>query len=187
MTDKREIALLLATAALAAVAAGCGGDADSDNGDPSGQVQNATSGDTQSSTAPQPISTSSISKARYIQRARKICDRTEPRMTTAIIAYEKKHGLKPGETANDRVAVLIRLISIPVLQSRADELRSLGAPRGDKDEIEAIVDAMQENIDGMAGRRISTFEQFGREFQSSDELIAKYGLDGCVFSSLNEV
>ncbi len=68
------------------------------------------------------------------------------------------------------------------MQGTIDELRDLGSPRGDEEEIEAIVTAMQEELDTAKSHRIITLIEFGEEFHKSDLQSAKYGLDGCTFS-----
>src|SRR6185436_8133637 len=94
--------------ALAGIAAGCGG---GDDGD-------------------------SLTKAEFVDQASKICkDINKETQKNLEAAAKTQEGVPPSKNGEEQ---LVNNIVIPALQKQKDELKELGSPEGDEDQIEAI-------------------------------------------------
>jgi hypothetical protein len=144
---------------LAAVLlAGCGG----------------TSGSTGSVTA----KTGSLSKAQFIKQADAICAEQLKQADTAVREYLTKNGLKP--TTHDISAHESEVVEafLPAYQQEIDQIRSLGAPRGDVKQVSAILTALQWNVDEGKAKPAKFLSQEGR-FATPAALAKDYGLLEC--------
>jgi hypothetical protein len=72
-------------------------------------------------------------------------------------------------------------VLIPGIEAHIAKLQALGAPRGDRAQVEAMLAALQEDLEAGTADDISTFEQFSSQFDRFDRLAQAYGLDGCAF------
>jgi hypothetical protein len=156
----RKFTFLSLVALLAmVVGAGCGGSDDSDL----------------------TLTTSSLTKAEYIKRVNEICAAGQQELTLAFSAYAKKQG--SGDNLVDaKLAPGIVTVLVPALQKQNEEIETLGAPQGDKDEIEAFLAARQAVLTKAKQDPPATIFKFGDGFRKSpNKLASKYGLDGCVY------
>ncbi|HEX2097144.1 MAG TPA: hypothetical protein VHF50_07240 [Solirubrobacterales bacterium] len=154
----RLTALLVGLLAITMFAAGCGGDDD-------------TSGS-------EPLATSSLSKAAYVKKAGSICTRGLEGIRFYEVPPKFKSEAEKMEARIDRAVV-------PSFGKMEEELRALGAPKGDEKQIEAYLDALDAEI-GSARQRsgsISSFTQLEAVFRPSAELARRYGIDSCAFSN----
>jgi len=114
----RSIIPLLAIAAASALA-GCGGGG--------------------SEESPQPVATSSLSKAQWIRRATAICTENLESRLQQYATYTAQHS---GESQEKIFGSVIQDVVVPGLEKRDAELRALGAPAGDEAQVEEILAAL---------------------------------------------
>lgn len=144
-------ALLLAAVAFA----GCGG-----------------GGDNTESATGTTVTTSSRSKAEFVALANGICKRTRANLNLEMGEYLKEHEGDPGKKKT--IPDAFRVVGIRKFPAQIEEIRSLGAPKGNEQQVEAFLAAMQKVVDAP---RQSTF----RELIRSAALARKYGLDDCAY------
>jgi hypothetical protein len=113
------------------------------------------------------VTTSSLTKAEFVKRANEICSRERQKVLDSSVPTESK---------------LIEEVALPAIQSSIDEVRSLGAPPGDAAEVEAVLVAMQQDVDAGEKQDPSSFVQFERGLKSSAAMARKYGISGCAFA-----
>lgn len=155
----RITALLVASAAMASIAAGCG---DSDGAD-----------DTTAT-----VTTSSISKAQFVKQANSICDNGKASMTAELRNYEEEHGdISKGDAAVAAVKEVLR----PSVQFQIEEIRSLGAPAGDAAEIEEFSTALLGAVDEIIRRELTTIEQTQPLLRVAGDQALAYGIDDCAY------
>ncbi len=112
----------LAIAATAAILTGCGGD------DPA-------------TTYPTGVSRP-IAKVRFLAEADRICHSTSARVEAAADDLATSgHDPRPAEAR--RVALNV---AVPALEAEVQAISSLGSPRGDESEVEAIIRATKRGI-----------------------------------------
>jgi ABC-type glycerol-3-phosphate transport system substrate-binding protein len=120
---KRSALLLPAVAlALSLTAAGCGG-SDSDSSD---------GGD-----AP-----ASISKADFTEQANTICSDASDELQTAGAELT-------DQSTQEEVVAFVTDTAVPSFQAQHDDIEALGAPDGEEDDVQALLDALQDGIDAI--------------------------------------
>jgi hypothetical protein len=161
---KRIGAMLMIALATAVLAAGCGDDDDS----------NASGGSETS------IETSSLSKDQFLTQGNQICKDEREDLTTKIAAYQEKN--PPGKKSpNVAMAEGVKAVILPVLEKEIDQIRELGAPEGDEDEVTEILAAQEAGIDKVAAmKEIEPVEDaWERHFDPANKLMVAYGLKDC--------
>ena len=147
---------MAATVAVAVAfgAAGCGGGDDSSSGD---------------STA------AALTKDEFVTQGNQICADGNKQIETA-----SKDVFSGGKPSTDEVKQFVTGTVIPSIQDQVDGIRALGAPAGDEDQVNAILDAAQQGIDD-AKADPSLLESNGSNdpFEEANKLATAYGLTEC--------
>jgi hypothetical protein len=141
----RAILALSAVLALGAIAAGCGG------------------GDDDSST-------SDLTKAEWIAKADAICQQGNQAINQA--AKQQFGNQKPSAAEVQKFATETAL---PNTQSQVNQIKALGAPAGDEDQVNKILDTVQADID--KAKAAGDIEE--NTFADGDALAKQYGLKVC--------
>ena len=154
----RRIAPALLAVAIAFAAIGCGDD-DED---------------------PASTSTSSeLTKAQFIREANRICKQQDGKIERASQQFF-------ADAPNDRepppqeVAQFGKKTVFPAIQDEIDRIRALGAPAGDTEEVQKMLEAAESGLQTLEaepaqlerGAIASSFEEF-------QKLASAYGLDEC--------
>jgi hypothetical protein len=152
----RLTGLLVFALAAATVGAGCGGDSV------------ATT-----------IPTSSITKAEFVKKANAICKPGAARLLSEVTAYQKKH---IDEVSVKLIPNTARAIIRPALQSQIDQIRNLGAPRGDASELEKFFATLLHGVNEIINQKATTFEEVEGRLVPADDIAKRYGIDQCQYA-----
>ncbi|HYJ21921.1 MAG TPA: hypothetical protein VEW07_07860 [Solirubrobacterales bacterium] len=128
------------------------------------------------------LTTSSLSKAQWIKRAGAVCLNESVPILGRVNAYEEKHRAKTPR-ANEVVAgEAIRREVPPIMTDLIEELRALGAPEGDEEQVEAFLLTMEEDTQGIEdGPPLSSLVELTPKYADSGSLARQYGLLECAF------
>jgi hypothetical protein len=128
--SKRLIAMLVGALAIAAVASGCGSD---DNGD--------STAETSSSAGP------ALSKAAFIKQGDKICLEASREYGKGIEDFleENEVSQAKGPTSEQEEELLADII-LPRIKAEMEELRELGPPKGEEEQVDEIFTAVEEVV-----------------------------------------
>ena len=190
LTLRRTLPILILAMFLAAVTgvAGCGGSSDESDGtaasenataaDDSGESGSEGSSDDDGASGAS-VETSSLSKEEYVKRASAACAKRRGRILPEMAAY-----LGPGQTKEftpDQFGPVFREVVLPAFEDELEIIRSLGAPEGDEEEIEAIVAAQEVAVEEAKKlKNPESFEEVGKQFAAPSETMREYGFTGCV-------
>lgn len=167
---KATASLYLTLALLTVVVGGCGGEEES-GGSGAGEAQQ---------TAPAPITTASLSKAQFVNRANSICERLDEEQAVALTEYAEE---RPDQSEEELLPGAIEEIFIPTKETQIAKLRELGAPRGEQKRVEAIVRAMERALEDLQDAPQSEPEPsdgfFNRSTARARDLANAYELDEC--------
>jgi predicted NACHT family NTPase len=158
----KTIASVAALLAIAAVGVGCGGGDDSATGagdeDPAG-----------------PVTTSSLSKAQFVKQVNAICEKNQTKQRHDLSVYASEH---PGRSALELLDKALEAIYLPSMEARAAELRELGAPQGDEDQIEDFITTWEESIEV---NRVHGAKAQASALKATEarKLAQRYGLTEC--------
>lgn len=165
-------AFLLTIAFAIAVLGGCGG----------GGGSGSSSGDStvQSTGGSEAVGTSSLDKAEFVKQADEICAEESELFLKSITNYMAKHPPQAGESEQEVAADGVRQTLLPKFQNQIDRVRELGAPAGEEEEVEAILEAMQHAVDSLAQRNeVALATDIDKEFKPAGKLAVQYGLENC--------
>ncbi len=168
----------LAALVVIAALAGCGGSNDGGTGSTTAG-DTGTASTTAGDTSATPATVESSTKAAFIVRADKICNAADEQQVENYKSFKAEHGKKTGSKEEEEE--LVRVVGLPAIETELEELRALGAPKGDEGEISAILDGLEAAIEESEKKPLSTFTP-QNPFAAPEEKAAKYGLKECGFT-----
>jgi hypothetical protein len=124
------------------------------------------------------VTTSSLSKAQFIKQAEAACDKSNKDMLEAMRDYGDEH---EGESSPAAIAVGIKKVVPPVLESRVEEIRALGAPSGDEAQVEAYLQALEDSIRQIEDEEPESIYELQEALVTSNLPAKTYGFKGCRF------
>jgi hypothetical protein len=151
---KRTIVICAGVLALALIGAGCGSD---DEGE---------------------VTAAEISKAEFVKQADAACKRSEKQIQEDFAAYVKDHEDIQKPTEAD-YAELVDVILSPNVEQEVEDIRALGAPSGDEEEIEGLLAAREESVEVAEEDPEALISNGDRIFAKSSKLAEEYGLEVC--------
>ncbi|MDX6622181.1 MAG: hypothetical protein QOE75_113 [Solirubrobacterales bacterium] len=155
------ITISIGLSAIVVLLVGCGGDG---GGDP---TADSSLSDTE---AP------ALSKAEFIERGDEICKRTDRRQAARYKVYRAENG---EDTSKQGQEALVTEIGLPTIREEIEELRALGAPAGDEQAVEAILDAAEAAADEAEADPGSVLETSASPFDEVDAMAEAYGFKAC--------
>lgn len=167
MTSSRRTAYLAIVLALvASLLAGCG----------SGSDDGSTGGSTEA------IQTSNLSKTQWIKKAEETCGTGTLPILEKVTAYEEKHSAKTTQETEAVAGKAIKQEVPPIMDALAKDLRGLGAPAGDEEQVTAFLVALEKDNEGIAtGPLLTGLGDIDEQYGRSGKLALQYGLVGCAF------
>jgi hypothetical protein len=168
-----SLAALAIAAAIALGVGGCGGGSNSTSSESTNTT--AASGGKQAK-----VHSSSLGKTEFIEKADAICTREKTKGLEAMGAFVKENKGATGQAKAELIGEAIQKVFLPSIQSQVDQIRALGAPEGDEQEVEAILVALEEAVEG-ASQGSPSSARFAHSFANSGALAREYGLTACVY------
>lgn len=168
MGRRRLTTILVALAALAA-ASGCGGGGGGDDTVSITDLGNF------------PL------KAAFIKQGDAICAQGRKEVQTKFAAFLKKEGIKgigpgggesPAEIKAHEIE-LVETIGIPALRKQMEELRALGAPRGEEDKVESYLAAAEGALEKGEEEPQLLFSKVPQTFAQADKIAQELGFEVC--------
>jgi hypothetical protein len=155
--SKRVIALLAGALAIALIVAGCGGG----NGNSTG--------------------TASISKAEFEKKGNAICASGEKRVNAEVEEYVRENHLTTQKPTQAQMTEIANTIAIPSIQRQIDEIRALGAPAGEEEQVSEVLAAVEEALEEIKQdpAKIMESESQVPAFAKANRLARGLGLDVC--------
>jgi hypothetical protein len=165
---KVSVGLLAAVLAAGLIAAGCGGDDDED-------TTAATTTEAGATGATGAAGGEPLSKSEFVEQADRICRQGDQEIQQA--AQE----LGPGRPSDQEVEQFATETVVPNIQEQIDGIRQLTPPKGDEEEVNAIVDAAQEGVDMLEADPSLLLQgpDAGGAFAEANRLAQQYGLEAC--------
>ena len=156
--DKRIIGLLTAVMAVALIVAGCGSGDDSTD-----------------------ESTASLTKAEFLKQGNAICAAGNKEINTEFEKFFKENEFsKKKQPTQAQLEEAAEEIAIPSIRKQIDGVRALGAPSGEEEQVNEIVDTAEEALEeGEEDPAALVSEENGNLFAKANKLANAYGLTAC--------
>jgi hypothetical protein len=146
---------LAAFAAIAMIAAGCGGGGDSTT------------------------DSSSLTKAEFLKQGNAICAKGNKEIQDGFEEFEEENGLQKKQPTEEQLTEAIETIVLPSVSGQVEGIEALGAPSGDEAKVEAITDAVTEAVEEGEEDPASLTSEKADPFAEANELSNEYGLVKC--------
>lgn len=121
-------------------------------------------------------STTALTRGEFIKQGNQICEKQREKRNTAIAEAIAK--IPKGTVMSNKVKKEVMLEITPFYEQMTKELKELGAPEGDEQKVEAIVDSM-ENASKETRAHLSRAINHSDEYIKPNELNREYGLEEC--------
>lgn len=120
------------------------------------------------------ITTSSLSKAEFTKQANAICEEAREK----ALAYRP-----PNEQGSEKQIVTASIQGgiLPEIQRAMEEVRELGAPEGDEDQVEAVIAGNEEHVEAAEGKSFGSLTEMEEVFKPTVAKARAYGIDACAF------
>jgi hypothetical protein len=161
---------ILCALAVALALAGCGGGGEDSGGDAT-NVAATQAAESANDAAP-------LSKAAFLKQADQICRRAGAKIRREIQQNKVEYGLQDGSPTNkEREKAIVDLV-LPEISQQTSEIAELGVPKGDEDEVAAIVAALEK---GVTETEEDPSLALGgpNPFNEASKLSRQYGLKQC--------
>jgi hypothetical protein len=193
----RGFLTVIALASIAGLVVGCGGDSQSASStapasgggsgsqeatapsEAGGEEEEEEEEEEDGSSGETTVHTGSLSKSQFIKKASVICERVRKELASGFGEYGAEHQVpSSGPKAQTAAGDFIDTVFVPIYQKQIDQLSELGAPSGDEEEIEAILEAMQKGLQEGQENPLAFIK--GAPFlREAANLTASYGLTAC--------
>jgi len=121
--------------------------------------------------------TTTLTKVEFTKQANAGCkEHTKEREE---LFKEVTSKLDPSEVTRADQEKLISEVLLPPFEKDIENLKSLGAPAGDEEQVEAIIVAMEKAIKKVEAKPLVALRTTS-QFAEAKALAQKYGLDDCV-------
>jgi hypothetical protein len=158
--SKRLILLFAGLLALA-IAAGCGSSDDSTNTD-------TTSVDV------------TITKEQLVAQGDAICKQGNEEIEEGFERYAEENDIPENQEPSDEQGVeIVEMVLVPNLKTQAELLRGLGAPEGDEEQVEELLDSLDEAIETAEDDPEALFNEDTDPFGDVNQQAQDYGFSDC--------
>jgi hypothetical protein len=158
--SKRLIAVLMAVAALAAIAAGCGSDDSTDTDTASAEV--------------------TITKEQLIAQGDAICKQGNEEIEDGFERYAEENDIPKNKEPSDEQGVeIVETVIVPNIKTQSELIRGLGAPEGDEEQVEELVDSLDEAIEAAEDDPEALFSEDSDPFGDVNQQAQDYGFSEC--------
>jgi len=145
-----------AAAVLAALVAGCG------------------SGD---ETADETVT---LTKVEFIKQGDAICKAGNKEIEEGFEEFAEENDLPENQEPNDEQSVeLVETVILPGIQQQGEELRDLGAPEGDEEQVDELLTSLEDAVAEGEDDPESLFEGSTDPFGEVNQLATDYGFEVC--------
>jgi len=121
--------------------------------------------------------TTALTKAEFVKQANAACAEGKSEREKDFNEYVKT--TDPSEVTKANQESLVDEIFKPPYEQSIEAIKSLGAPEGDEQQVEAITAAMEDGLKQAEAKPLVTLRT-NVQFAKANALAVKYGLTDCV-------
>ena len=154
--NKALLAAIAALVALAALVAGCGGGDDTTD------------------------ETVTLTKTEFIKQGDAICKEGNKEIEEGFEEYAEENDLPENkEPSSEQGVEITETVILPNVQQQAEEIRELGAPEGDEDQVDELLTSLEDAVAEGEDDPELLFKGDTDPFTEVNELATDYGFKVC--------
>jgi hypothetical protein len=124
--------------------------------------------------------TGSLARAEFVKKGNAICARTEKEVLEGVAKFLKKSNpLARKPPTGAQLEALAENVLVPKVRKQINEIRALGIPSGDEQEVEAIFAAAEAALKKTEEDPTEFAEGGSGPFVKANKLAREYGLTAC--------
>lgn len=150
--SKRVFALLVGLLALVLLVAGCGGGGDS--------------------------SSEALTKAEFIKQGDEICKKAEAQLEDEAEEFAEENEIDTENPSKVEKEEVIETVVAPALHRQAEEIGELGAPSGEEEAVEEILEALETGADELEAEPQKLFSSES-PIEEAGTLAQEFGFKEC--------
>ena len=150
--NKALLAALAALVALAAIVAGCGGGDDSET-------------------------TETLTKTEFIKQGDAICEKANEESEAEAEEFAEENDFTLEKASKEQIEEAVGEVLVPNLNGQVEDLRALGAPEGDEDQVEEILVSLEGAADEIEEDPGLVYEE--ETLAKPSKLAEAYGFEVC--------
>jgi hypothetical protein len=121
-----------------------------------------------------------LTKQQFIAQADAICKQGNQEIEEGFESFAEENDVpKNQEPSKAQGKELVETVLVPSIDSQSEDIRALGAPSGDEDEISAMLDSLDEAVEEAEEDPEALFAAKSDPFGKPNELAQDYGLKVC--------
>ena len=154
--NKALLVAIAALVALAALVAGCGGGDDTTD------------------------ETVTLTKTEFIKQGDAICKEGNKEISKGFEEYAEENDLPENkEPSTEQGIEITETVILPNIQQQAEEIRELGAPEGDEDQVDELLTSLEDAVAEGEDDPELLFKGNTDPFAEVNELASDYGFKVC--------
>lgn len=144
-----------------------------------GSLLVAGCGDDGEAAAPE-ITTSSLTKAEFVQQGNSACVEEKEKLLGRAAAYKPPANAKQMSAA-ELLAMKLKAVIVPTVEGEMAAIQALGAPEGEEEAVGAILAAQQQGLEELSDvTAVQSVRGITNHFDEATKLAERYGLANCV-------
>jgi hypothetical protein len=126
---------------------------------------------------------SSLTKAEFVEQADTICRRAEEKKGAAIEKYILELGVSPTKPmTHPQVERQTKKVILPPIRSAITQISELGAPSGEEETIDKLINSLEAASDKTEERSEKTNLKYIDPYAEAAKLARQYGFKACFVS-----
>ncbi len=121
-----------------------------------------------------------LTKQQFIAKADAICKQGNKEIEEGFESFAEQNDIPQNqEPSKGQGREIVETVLVPSIDSQAEDIRALGAPSGDEDEISAMLDSLDEAVEEAEEDPEALFASKSDPFAKPNKLAREYGLKVC--------
>ena len=124
--------------------------------------------------------TVTITKAQLIAQGDAICKQGNEEIEEGFERFQEENDIPKNQEPNDAQGVeIVETVIVPNLKTQSELIRGLGAPEGDEEQVERVLDSLDEAIETAEDDPEALFNEDTDPFGDVNEQAQDYGFREC--------
>lgn len=120
-----------------------------------------------------------IPKAEFVKKANAICAQANQELAEIAEKFTQEKNLSEKNRPTDAQVTELATRSLPPIKRQVEELRALGVPTGDEQQVDEFLSAAEEAVEKGEQDPAALYGANGGAFAKANRLATDYGLDKC--------
>jgi hypothetical protein len=121
-----------------------------------------------------------ITKEQLIAQGDAICKQGNEEIEEGFESYAEENGIPKNQEPSDEQGVeIVETVLVPNLKTQAELIRGLGAPEGDEEQVEELLDSLDEAVETAEDDPEALFNEDTDPFGDVNQQAQDYGFSEC--------